>query len=154
MPFTIRALAGSQLPRPDSQHRYRCKKLDSAGTLEGTTAQPWRGADQLIPATLCSHNMSFFSHAHTNSFVFRQGRLFMMRRPLRYKSKKCSTCNIRSSNFPLSQFLQTIKRSVRSNTFLATALVPSPLSSTANTLRTFHASNIVRPAASLSIYSP
>ena len=73
-------------------------------------------------------------------------------RPLRYKSRKSSTCNIRSSNFPLYPFLSTIRRSVRLSTLLAVA--PSTSSVIDRIYTTFHASIILRPAAFLSNYSP
>ena len=71
-----------------------------------------------------------------------------MMRPLRYKSRKGSTCNIRSSNFPLSPFLSTIRPSVRLSTLLAVA--PSTSSVIDRIYTTFQASIILRPAASLS----
>ena len=107
------------------------------------------------PADPCKNGLPFTTRHFCSLLKKRipfacQGSVMM--RPLRYKSKKSSTCNIRSSNFPLSQFLSTIKHSVRFNTLLAIA--PASSSVIDRIYTTFHASIILRPAASLSNYSP
>lgn len=71
--------------------------------------------------------------------------------PLRYKSRKDSTCHNRSSDYPPSPPPPSPKYSVLLYTLLAIA--PSIFSVVYRMYTTFHASSIFRPAASLS-YPP
>ena len=130
LPSTIRALVGSQ-PTLDLTRsvEYRRTQTDLRRDPDGQLAQ-------LIPAIKSSQTCHFFFFLPLCS---KRSPLSSPRTdtmsPLRYKSNKDSTCNIRSSNFPLSHHLLPIRKySVLLETPSRNYSFSIPLSSTAYTL--------------------